>query len=128
MHHKRRRRKRGGHTGCCGMCSLRTTDGRRNGRVMTPQEILSVHDMMEQVQGLDLVCHPRVPVLHGYYIGTNINGLNRKKARKGEAEAAKLQGDGGHDGLRPGNAGGADSGLRSELPLGECCPDGQSAR
>ena len=37
-HHKRRRRRRGNIKGCCGMCCLYTTDGRRNGRVMSHQE------------------------------------------------------------------------------------------
>jgi hypothetical protein len=38
-HYKRRRRRRGGIKGCCGMCMLRKTDGRRNGRLPTRQEI-----------------------------------------------------------------------------------------
>lgn len=69
MHFKRRRRKRGGHKGCCGMCCLRTTDGRRNGRRMTLQEQASVFDMLQQIEDLELVCRPRIPVLHGYYLG-----------------------------------------------------------
>ena len=70
MHHKKRRRKRGGHKGCCGMCSLRTTDGRRNGRVMTLQEQESLFDMMQEIESVDLIFRPRVPALHGYYIGS----------------------------------------------------------
>jgi hypothetical protein len=38
MHHKRRRRRRAGIKGCCGMCMLQTTDGRRNGRTQTLAE------------------------------------------------------------------------------------------
>jgi hypothetical protein len=38
-HYKRRRRRRAGIKGCCGMCMLRKTDGRRNGRLLTRQEL-----------------------------------------------------------------------------------------
>jgi hypothetical protein len=38
-HYKKRKRRRGGIKGCCWMCSLRTTDGRRNGRLRTKQEL-----------------------------------------------------------------------------------------
>ena len=37
-HFKRRHRRRGGIKGCCGMCMLQKTDGRRNGRLLTLQE------------------------------------------------------------------------------------------
>ncbi len=37
-HFKRRRRRRGGIKGHCHMCSLRDTDGTRNGRVLTTRE------------------------------------------------------------------------------------------
>lgn len=37
-HHKRRKRRRAGIKGHCGMCMLRKTDGRRNGRLLTWQE------------------------------------------------------------------------------------------
>lgn len=35
-HYKNRKPK--SYKGCCGMCALRTTDGRRNGRQRTRQE------------------------------------------------------------------------------------------
>lgn len=41
-HFKRRRRKTGGFKGCCVLCSLRSTDGRRNGRRRTRQEIAAL--------------------------------------------------------------------------------------
>ena len=31
-HHKRRKRRRAGILGCCSMCMLKKTDGRRNSR------------------------------------------------------------------------------------------------
>lgn len=37
-HYKRRRRRKGGIKGHCHMCSLRTTNGTRNGRLLTQQE------------------------------------------------------------------------------------------
>lgn len=37
-HFKRRRRRRGGIKGHCHMCSLRSTNGKRNGRLLTHQE------------------------------------------------------------------------------------------
>jgi len=39
VNYKRRHRRKGGIKGCCGMCMLQTTDGRRNGRIPTPQEM-----------------------------------------------------------------------------------------
>ncbi len=47
-HHKRRKRK--AFKGCCGMCSLRTTDGRRNGRIRTKQEKIAAIREREQAQ------------------------------------------------------------------------------
>lgn len=47
MHHKRRKRRRGGIKGCCGMCMLRKTDGRRNGRLLTWQEKSNVLKLEE---------------------------------------------------------------------------------
>lgn len=49
MHHKRRKRRRAGIKGCCGMCMLRKTDGRRNHRILTFQEKRSTLDMKEMV-------------------------------------------------------------------------------
>jgi hypothetical protein len=48
-HYKRRRRRRGGIKGCCGMCMLRTTDGRRSGRLLTPQEQLHWLTLQEEL-------------------------------------------------------------------------------
>jgi len=59
MHYKRRRRRRGGIKGCCLICSLATTDGRRNGRKLTLQEERSLQDMVEQLEGVEVVCQPR---------------------------------------------------------------------
>lgn len=50
MHHKRRRRKKGGIKGHCHMCSLATTDGRRNGRTLTVQEQAAKVSEREQVK------------------------------------------------------------------------------
>lgn len=50
MHHKRRKRRRAGIKGHCGMCMLRKTDGRRNGRVPTKQETASELSLREQSQ------------------------------------------------------------------------------
>lgn len=46
-HHKRRKRRRGGIKGCCGMCMLRKTDGTRNGRLLTPQEKAQILKLKE---------------------------------------------------------------------------------
>lgn len=48
-HHKRRRRKKGGVKGHCHLCSLATTDGRRNGRTLTVQEQAARVSEREQV-------------------------------------------------------------------------------
>ncbi len=50
MHHKRRRRRRAGIKGCCGMCMLQTTDGRRNGRLLTKQERRARLSAQEQIK------------------------------------------------------------------------------
>jgi hypothetical protein len=47
-HHKRRKRRKGGIKGCCGMCMLRKTDGRRNGRLLTKQEVIINFSLKEQ--------------------------------------------------------------------------------
>ena len=49
MHHKRRRRRRAGIKGCCGLCMLQTTDGRRNGRLRTRAELSAALSHQEQV-------------------------------------------------------------------------------
>lgn len=51
-HHKRRRRRRAGILGCCGMCMLRKTDGRRNSRLLTLQDKISLLKLMEGVNEL----------------------------------------------------------------------------
>ena len=38
MHHKRRKRRRSGIKGCCGMCALQWGNGKRNGRRLTLAE------------------------------------------------------------------------------------------
>jgi len=48
-HHKRRKRRKGGIKGCCGLCMLRKTDGRRNGRLLTWQERRSRISEREQL-------------------------------------------------------------------------------
>jgi hypothetical protein len=51
-HYKRRKRRKGGMKGCCGLCMLRKTDGRRNGRILTVQEkkaVLSTRDMLDEI-------------------------------------------------------------------------------
>jgi len=55
-HHKRRRRRRAGIKGHCGMCMLRTTDGRRNGRLLTKQEKANRLKLKEASS--ELVCEP----------------------------------------------------------------------
>jgi hypothetical protein len=50
MHHKRRKRRRAGIKGCCGMCMLRKTDGRRCHRLLTPQERRAVDSEREQMR------------------------------------------------------------------------------
>lgn len=49
---KRRHRRRAGIKGCCGMCMLRKTDGRRNHRLLTQQELASNCSEREQVEDL----------------------------------------------------------------------------
>lgn len=49
---KRRHRRRAGIKGCCGMCMLRKTDGRRNHRRLTQQELASECSEREQIEGL----------------------------------------------------------------------------
>jgi hypothetical protein len=70
MHHKRRRRRQGAIKGHCFFCSLRTTNGTRNGRVMTFQERASVVSLLEGVNEYEgrLTCRPRIPVRHGYTV------------------------------------------------------------
>lgn len=48
-HHKRRRRRRGGIKGCCGMCMLRKTDGVRNHRLLSRQELRFLLSAKEQL-------------------------------------------------------------------------------
>lgn len=52
-HFKRRRRRRGGIKGHCHMCSLRSTNGTRNGRLLTHQEQVHLLRFSEQ---LDEAC------------------------------------------------------------------------
>jgi hypothetical protein len=52
MHYKRRKRRRGGIKGCCWLCSLRTTDGTRNGRKLTKQELVAWYSYQEQMEGV----------------------------------------------------------------------------
>lgn len=49
-HYKRRHRRRGGIKGHCYLCSLRSTDGTRNGRLLTLKEQAHVLTLAE---GLD---------------------------------------------------------------------------
>lgn len=42
-------RKPKSYKGCCGMCCLRTTDGRRNGRLRTLQELRAEDSAREQL-------------------------------------------------------------------------------
>lgn len=49
-HYKRRRRRKAGIKGCCGMCMLQTTNGLRNGRLLTPQETRAKESATEQVR------------------------------------------------------------------------------
>lgn len=51
-HHKRRRRRPGGVKGCCCLCMLRKTDGRRNGRLRTRQELKALQAHREQLEEL----------------------------------------------------------------------------
>jgi len=97
MHHKRRRRKKGGHKGHCGMCSLRTTDGRRNGRVMTRSEQEFVISMLEQLDGVSVESRPRRPAQHGYYTGNRmppveVLGIVRHIAHYGETQKDQQRG------------------------------------
>lgn len=46
-HHKNRKPK--SYKGCCGMCCLRTTDGRRNGRLLSRQERRAEDSFREQL-------------------------------------------------------------------------------
>lgn len=52
MHYKRRKRRRAGIKGCCGMCMLRKTDGRRNGRLLTRQEKAHLLKFEEDLKGV----------------------------------------------------------------------------
>lgn len=56
-HYKRRRRRRGGIKGHCHMCSLRRTDGTRNGRRLTPREQSSLVSFAESLDELALSQH-----------------------------------------------------------------------
>ena len=49
---KRRHRRRAGIKGCCGMCMLRKTDGQRNHRILTLQELASECSEREQLRDL----------------------------------------------------------------------------
>jgi hypothetical protein len=62
MHHKRRKRKR--NKGCCGWCSLRTTNGLRNGRQPTLHESAAEVSADEQLQDVEVVHSPKRLVLH----------------------------------------------------------------
>ena len=59
MANYRKKRRRGGIKGCCGMCCLATTDGRRNGRKMTKQERISVLTYEEEIEALDDPLSPK---------------------------------------------------------------------
>ena len=48
MHYKRRRRRRAGIKGCCGMCMLRTTTGKRTSRKLTRAEWDALEAAREQ--------------------------------------------------------------------------------
>jgi hypothetical protein len=54
-HHKRRRRRRAGIKGCCGMCMLRKTDGVRNHRTLTLPEVAIRYSEREQLEDLGVV-------------------------------------------------------------------------
>ena len=56
-HYKRKRRRKGGIKGHCHMCSLRSTDGTRNGRLLTLQEQSSLVSFYESVNELKLPLH-----------------------------------------------------------------------
>lgn len=71
-HYKRRKRRKGGIKGCCGMCMLQTTDGRRNGRVLTWQEkraVLDAKDMLEEAQSAGIKFSAREERLRNGYGG-----------------------------------------------------------
>lgn len=48
--YKRRRRRRGGIKGHCWLCSLATTNGTRNGRLLTKQEKVAKLKEAEQLR------------------------------------------------------------------------------
>jgi hypothetical protein len=69
----KRRRRRAGIKGCCTMCSYRSTDGRRNGRVLTKQELAAELSYQEQLEEVDdwvdsfydvYMLEPMTPSLH----------------------------------------------------------------
>jgi len=49
-HYKRRHRRRGGVKGHCYLCSLRSTNGTRNGRLLTHQEQSSLLTFAEELE------------------------------------------------------------------------------
>lgn len=49
-HYKRRHRRRGGIKGHCYLCSLRSTDGTRNGRLLTHQEQAHLLKFSEELE------------------------------------------------------------------------------
>lgn len=52
-HYKRRHRRRGGIKGHCYLCSLRRTNGTRNGRLLTHQE---QDHLLKFSEGLEEAC------------------------------------------------------------------------
>lgn len=50
---KRRKRRRGGIKGCCGLCMLRKTNGLRNGRKKTIKEKIFEISMYEQIDKIE---------------------------------------------------------------------------
>lgn len=76
-HYKRRRRRRGGIKGHCFLCSLRTRDGRRNGRVPTIQELKAQLSYEEELKGTGVV--PEKPARHGFWMPS------RPQVRRGKS-------------------------------------------
>jgi hypothetical protein len=68
-HHKRRKRRKGGIKGCCGLCCLATTDGRRNGRKLTLQERSSVLSHKEALVDVRESLPRKDPPLRGPFGG-----------------------------------------------------------
>lgn len=56
-HYKKRKRRKNGIKGCCILCSLRSTDGRRNGRKLKKQEVQAVMNTEDHLIELGLSDH-----------------------------------------------------------------------